>query len=553
MASFAEEVARSLVTAGCDKAFGLSGGFLSAIWKAMDQSEISVYHFRHETGAVFAAMEHSLYTERITVVFATCGPGITNSITGLKSARADGARVVFISALTTEDSHSKRSIQETTADDVERLTGASINCPFSQSIVIRNLGDLQKLEQELAALAKCPLGGVIGVFFAPQVQKWTIPPSRTFLEANGVKLEGEDSIPAYAEQIETKLRSGKFILWVGYGAHRSAERVLQLAERFNTPVISTPRGKGIFPENHPLYRGPTGVGSKIDTSITESAPAAVLILGTRLAEFSSFHIQAAWTETEIICVSLEPDEIRRNVPPNSLILEADIDKLLEHMTRDIPQVSRAQHPLPTIPWKKAALSNRIHPQTAMSVVQEIIINQHNLPVLVDIGNSLCWATHHLRFIHPGKYRVSVTNAAMGHACCGAVGLGSSGVLSVAIVGDGALLMQSEVSSAVQYGMPAVWLVMNDARYNMCYQGPRAWGDVAPCCDIPEVDFALYATALGAQGRTVRSGEQLRQVLHEAIASRKPTVVDMKIDPDVFAPSEGRAKSLQAIRSNGTKE
>lgn len=549
MVSFAEEVASSLVDAGCDKAFGLSGGFISGIWKAMDQSELTVYHFRHETGAVFAAMEHSLHMDRISIVFTTCGPGITNSITGLKSARADGARIVFISALTTEDCRGKRSIQETTARDIECLTGASIDDPFSKSIVIRNVGDLSKLKQDLVTLSKCPLGGVIGVFFAPEVQKWTLPPSETFLESNGVKPVGDEHIPAYAEQLEAKLRSGSFILWVGYGARRSAEMVLQVAERFNTSVISTPRGKGIFPENHPLYLGSTGVGANVDKSITESPPSGVIILGTRLAEFSSFHIQAAWTETEIVCITLDPDEMRRNVPQNALILEADIDQLLEYMTRDIPQVSRSQHPLSTILWKKAALPNLIHPQTAMSVVQEIVINEHNLPVFADIGNSLCWATHHLRFVHSGKYRVSVTNAAMGHACCGAVGVGSSGNMAVAIVGDGAILMQSEVSSAVQYAMPVIWLVMNDARYNMCYQGPRAWGEVAPDCDIPEVDFALYATALGCQGRTVRSGEELRQVLHEAISSRRPTVVDMKIDPDIFAPSEGRAKSLQAMKSN----
>ncbi|KFA47944.1 hypothetical protein S40293_09124 [Stachybotrys chartarum IBT 40293] len=549
MTSFAEEVTNSLVAAGCDKAFGLSGGYLSAIWKALDQSEISVYHFRHETGAVFAAMEHSLHTDKITVVFATCGPGITNSITGLKTARADGARVVFISALTTEDSRGKRSIQETTPDDVERLAGTSINYPLTQSIVVRSLKDLQKLKQELAALSKCPTGGVIGVFFAPEVQKWIVPRSEPLPDSNGAKPEGEENISGYADHLETRLRSGNFILWVGYGALHSAEMVLQLAERFNTPVISTPRGKGIFPENHPLYRGVTGLGSTLGASIIESTPHGVIVLGTRLAEFSSFHIQAAWTETEMICVSLDPDEMRRNVPPNALILEADVNKLLKYMTTGLPQVSRSQHPLPAILWKNSAQPDRIHPQTVMSVVQEIVINQHNLPVFADIGNSLCWATHHLRFIHPRKYRVSVNNAAMGHACCGVVGIGSSGTMAVAIVGDGSLLMQSEVSSAVQYGMPVVWLVMNDARYNMCYQGPRAWGHVAPCCDIPEVDFALYAAALGCQGWTARSGEQLRQALHGALASQRPTVVDMKIDPDAFAPSEGRAKSLQSMKPN----
>ncbi|KAL2073066.1 hypothetical protein VTL71DRAFT_10390 [Oculimacula yallundae] len=553
--NFAEDVTNSLIDAGCDKAFGLSGGYISGIWKALDDSQISVYHFRHETGAVFAAMEHSLHTEKITVVFTTCGPGITNSITGLRSARADGARVVFISALTTltTDDESKRSIQETTPDTVERMTGPGINNPLSQSIVIRSAEDLRSLKRELSALQNSPIGGVIGVFFAPEVQKWKVQStSGISIDSNVITLENrepleETKISDYADILESRLQSGRFILWIGYGARRSAEKLLQLADRYHTPVVSTPRGKGIFPENHPLYRGVTGVGGTIgSTDLVEKPPHGVIVLGTSLAEFSSFHIQLAWTETEIICISLKPDEMRRNLPPNALVLEADINKLLQHMTNSLPQVSRSQHPPPTIPWKEAAQPNQIHPQTVMSVVQEVVINQHNLPVFVDIGNSLCWATHHLRFTHSGKYRVSVNFASMGHACCGAVGLASSGMTAVAIVGDGAMLMQSEVSSAVQYGFAVIWLVMNDARYNMCYQGPRAWGQVAPDCNIPEVDFAMYAKALGCQGRVARTGEELKTVLEEAILCKKPFVVDVKIDPDAFAPSEGRAKSLQAV-------
>lgn len=546
MKSYAAEITDALVAVGCDKAFGISGGYICPIWKCLTESDMSVYHFRHETGAAFAAMEYSLHTEKIAVVFVTSGPGITNTITGLKSARVDGARVVFISAITTDDPFDKRSLQDTLPEDVQVLAGSNINYPLNQCIIIRHPGDLLKFNKELAALSKDPRGGVLGVFATAEMQKSLVTLPALVHAKKGVKRKFQEVIPMYADYIQNRLQTGKFILWVGYGARHASERILQLAEHFKTPVISTPRGKGIFPENHPLYRGMTGFGSTLDYNFTDSPPHGVIILGTRLAELSSLHIQDSWSQTEIICVTLEPSEVRRNVPSNSVVFDADIDHLLYHMTRDLSTVFISHpYPLPEL-WKEASHPDLLHPATAMSVIQDIVINKHNVLVFSEIGNSHCWAAHHLRFPHPGKYRTPLSIGAMGHATCGAVGIALGGTPVVAIVGDGAMLMQSEVSSAVQFGAPVIWLVMNDSRYNMCFQIMEKSGAPGPipCCDIPEVDFAMYGKAMGCGGRTARSGKQLEEILNDALSKGKPMVVDLKIDQNAIAPSGGRAKSLK---------
>ena len=65
---------------------------------------------------------------------------------------------------------------------------------------------------------------------------------------------------------------------------------------------------------------------------------------------------------------------------------------------------------------------------------------------------------------------------MGHAAAGVVGaaLARRGK-AVAVVGDGSMLMNSELSTAAQYRAPAVWIVLNDAGYGMCRDGHRALG------------------------------------------------------------------------------
>ncbi|KAH7267615.1 thiamine diphosphate-binding protein [Fusarium redolens] len=171
----------------------------------------------------------------------------------------------------------------------------------------------------------------------------------------------------------------------------------------------------------------------------------------------------------------------------------------------------------------------------MSVVRDVAINQTGCAIIADAGNSLCWTAHHLKFPKPGLYRSNLDSSPMAHAVCGVVGMGLADKPAIPIVGDGAMLMQSEVSNAVQYRSKAIWLVMNDSRYGICGQVPRMWGNIPPPCCIPYTDFALLARAVGCDGYTATTGEELREALEEAMVRNGPTVINVTIDPSAVAP------------------
>jgi thiamine pyrophosphate-dependent acetolactate synthase large subunit-like protein len=117
--------------------------------------------------------------------------------------------------------------------------------------------------------------------------------------------------------------------------------------------------------------------------------------------------------------------------------------------------------------------------------------------------------------------------------------------AVAIVGDGAMLMNNEVNTAVKLGVPAVWIVLNDSRYNMCEQGMAVLGLQADA-GIPEVDFAMLARAMGAAGEIVASELELDRALETAVTAERPFVVDIRIDPTCPAPSMARNRGLRAL-------
>jgi len=77
---------------GAKDVFGVSGGAIAALWDALSSSALGVYHFRHESGAAFAAIEAGFASGRPTVVFTTTGPGFTNALTGIFAARDERAR-----------------------------------------------------------------------------------------------------------------------------------------------------------------------------------------------------------------------------------------------------------------------------------------------------------------------------------------------------------------------------------------------------------------------------------------------------------------------------
>ncbi|KAJ4167222.1 hypothetical protein NW765_009153 [Fusarium oxysporum] len=161
MQTYADAIVQSLSSVGCDKAFGISGGNIYHIWKALHHSDIAVYHCRHQSGAAFAAAEYSIQTGKVAAVFVTSGPGITNAITGLRCARADGARIIFIAGLTGEeiDRTGRRVVQETTPKDVEALTGPTVDSALSCYEIIRGELNVGRLQQTLTRIQRDPLGG----------------------------------------------------------------------------------------------------------------------------------------------------------------------------------------------------------------------------------------------------------------------------------------------------------------------------------------------------------------------------------------------------------
>ncbi|KAE8151313.1 thiamine diphosphate-binding protein [Aspergillus avenaceus] len=500
-------------------------------------------------------MEYSLHTDSVGVLFTTTGPGLTNTYTGLRTARTDGAKIVLLSGLTSESEvGNPRPIQETTAGWIDSATNESFQYPFSESIILRHRGDLVHLAQRLRALNDAPAGGCLGVFVSLATQKTLTPPLCSLEITPPVRTQRDaGSLHRWTEYLSTKLQSGNCIIWAGSGAKAAASDLRKVAEHYDTPVVTTLRAKGVFPETHELSLGCTGTWGNVTTDVFRSRlnpNTTVIVLGSRLQGLCSSLIQLhCMSECELIAVDLHPGPVRRNLPPHALVIEAEIKSLLNLLAQNIhntgTKTNNPKYKLKeySIPREESKQKDRIHPTSLISMVQSIAIDTYDYKVIVDNGNTLAWTTSLLRFSKVGRFRASTHEAPMGQAACGAVGIGACGTPVLAIVGDGAMLLQNEISTAVSHQLPVIWLVLNDALYNMCQQGMDELGACVPDCSIPETDFALYGRSLGARGFVAKTSSELEDSLWQALEEKVPTVIDARIDSSVVAPLGDRVTSL----------
>ena len=549
----ADTVVKMLEDLGVRHAFGVSGGAIASLWASLEHSAIEVLHFRHETGAGFAAIESYFANNRPVVVFTTTGPGITNTLTGLFAARWEGAKVIFLSPATSAPQRGRWAFQETSSYTMPSEVFCSSGSLFHYATSIESGEELPEIARRLAAGLARPGGFVAHLSVPTTIQSSLLKaslPRVTFSQT--LTTAGEDAI---AKSVQL-LSEGPFAIWVGFGARGAAEEIRQLAERTGSAVMSSPRGKGIFPENHPQYLGVTGFGghNSVVKYMQDISPGRILVLGTRLGEFTSFWSPAMVPKKGFVHVDIDPEVPGTAYPAvETFSIQSDVQVFVKALLKyfpnrpgDCPVLPNPQR-VPLLPQAEGV----VRPDVLMDTIQRVFVEKSDAVVMTEAGNSFAWGTHTLRFTKPGRYRVSTGFGSMGHAATGILGAAlAQNNKAVAILGDGAMLMNSEVSTAVKYQIPAVWIVLNDSRYNMCSQGMALLGFKGVDTQMSPVDFVAIARGMGADGIRVESETDLQAVLEKALASKIPFVVDVIIDPTQTAPFGSR---IQSLIEQGAKE
>lgn len=558
MKNFCDVLLEYLEAEGVTCAFGVPGGAIMPLYAAAKKTgKLEIINACHEQGAAFMADGYARVRRGLSACFLTTGPGATNALTGVACAFADGVPMFVVSAQVATQSFGRFAFQESTVHHVdvvrmyESVTRLSVMLedPSTGTRLIRRLLDaaLDGNQGPVHLSLPCDLATEPVADYEPPSTRRRGSPS----------LVPDPDAVAQAAQVLRSARNPGIL--AGYGVVKAGAftELRGLAESLGARVATTPKAKGALPENHPLSMGVFGFpGNERATSLfCSDAMDVLLVVGTRLGEWSSGHYHPGLAAGKtLIRVDLDPSALNRSYPANVALL-GDAAMVLTRLIDATRRQGASPYGAPVVhrgaPDKAEVPARSIGPLNAadiVSVLGEILPDDTN--IFVDIGNCTSWVLSGLQVRRPSSIFVNLGFGSMGHAVAAAIGgkVADPRCPVIAVCGDGAFAMNGmEVRTAVEWELPVTWIVLNNGGYGMLNQveemihGQR----VSNSLFRQPIDVAAVAEGLGADSRIVESRAAFTESLRTALASRRPWVIDARIDPgDMPAALQKRASHLR---------
>jgi len=574
-----------------DKIFGIPGGAIEPLFDAVSHfnrnnserqasnhlgkvtSNIELITSRHEAGAVFMADGYARETGHLAVCCATTGPGSTNMITGIASAYIDQIPMLILTPQTPMSSFGKQNFQDSCDDSISIVTMLS-RCTRYNSMVTHVDQLKYKLTKALKAALTYPRGPVhLSIPMDIWNQTIDIDMNHCFANFNKLECNGYDK-ECYEDLCQVITSKNKLLFLLGAESLPFSASIVSCAEILGADVVTTPTAKGCINANHELYKGVLGFAGHIqaEDALLNNDVDHVVVIGTHLHPF----------ETANLCNNLSVVKkmlyINNSMADGSVFesarllltgnLKAIFSDLEDYLTKrqiinDLKSKNSLHNISNVIQYNGASqkrhkidflaltdvdqpLKNgRVKPQYLMSKLPRILPDTARF--YIDTGNSWAWATHYLHPNLVSHYNISMNYGAMGWAIGAAVGalFAKHDSPSVCITGDGSYLMNGqEITVAVQQRLPVIFIILNDNGYGMVKHGQRLGGAEEVGYELPNVDFAMMARAVGAKGVTVKNAHDLDALDVEGLLSTGgPLLVDIYIDPEEVPPMGARMKEL----------
>ena len=543
----ADLLVEMLAEAGVQVVFGLPGGAISPVHDALIDSKIRMITTRHESGAMFAAAGYARATGTLAVVAVTSGPGVLNALTGLASAWSDGLPVLLLVGEVPRPAQGKGVLQDGSShglhivDMARHITKLAAEIPRPSA-----------LPHVLSRAITTALTGRRGPVLL------TLPMDVTTAQVGRPRSGGSvtlgNLIPAeLLDEIAELLRDAQRPLILSGSGVRGDGAPAQLravAEALACPVATTPKGKGTFPEDHPLSLGVIGLaGHRSAQRYLETGVDVVVALGTSLGDLAtdgfSPHLQAP---RALIHVDIDARQIGRSYAPTHAVVATCAELLAGLAARLGPDPGATLRALPggverhVLPSSKRF--DRIASQDAIAELQEVL--PRDTIYSIDSGEHFLFAAHFLETTLPDAFVAMTGLGSMGQSIGAAIGaqLAFPDRKIAAICGDGSFAMNAfEIATAVAERLPIRVFVFNDERLGMVENGHRTVYGRTPDYATTPMDVTAVARGLGATVLRVERPGQLRKAGDVLRGAPGPVVVDVRIDPDIAMPKRDRVSAM----------
>ena len=524
--SCAAWIARFLKARGIDRIFGLQGGHIQPIWDHVAREGLRIIDVRDEGAAVHMAHAHAELTGEVGIVMVTAGPGVTNTVTAVANASLARMPVMVIGGCTSRPQANMGPLQDIPHVDILRPVTRTARTLRVADQVVREL-------DEAFSRAMGDLGepGPVYVEIPTDILRTSVSPNLVL--DDWMRAKAKRAIPPDPQAIEAAVEAmwstERPLVITGRGARGAEAELCRFLDATGALYLDTQESRGLVPGDHPSV-----VGAVRAAAMSEAD--TVLVIGRKLDYQVGYGSPAVFPNARFLRLSDTAGELidnRRGDPElyasPGLALAAMLEAAgnrLSGIDKDWAEGLKARHAQRMAKGPATdtvGADGRIHPAAIFAAIAEVAAPDY---IAVADGGDL------LSFARVGLQATTYMDAGA-FGCLGvgvpyavAAALASPDRQVIAVTGDGAFGINAmEIDTAVRHGAKAVFIVSNNAAWNIeRYDQEANYGGRVVGTTLRHSDYAGMARALGAHGERVEKVEDLAGALKRALANA-PALID----------------------------
>ncbi|MCO5090381.1 thiamine pyrophosphate-binding protein [Bosea sp. (in: a-proteobacteria)] len=523
MTSNIQAVSDVLIANGASALFGLMGnGNLDFIADMIDRCGIRYVSVRHESAAVAAADGYARAGGGIGLATVTHGPGFTNALTALVTARRAATPLVLITG--SAMGYTQRSTQRLDHGKVAAALGVPVIAPAPD-------GDWAAAASE--ALRQASEGAVLLDLPAEAMRR---PASTQPVPAAPHPVLPAPELAAVTRAAQWLTQAERLMIVAGRGAARSnlRERLIALGRRHGARFGTTLAAKGYF---HGVagdvgiiggLAGPESVAACRDCDVA-------LVVGASLNGYTTEH-GTLLSSSRVIRLDINPQApatigIALSLPGDPASTLRAIEALCGPAVSELApwEIGSFQpNPAKSVEW----------PTPIFELLDRLVPGERT--VVFDHGDHATAALSHFHANDPSQSIFMTDFGSLGLAVAAAIGAATAHPKrrTVAILGDGGLMMSlPEIDTLARSGTNVLAVVVNDGVYGAEYPHLIALGaSLEPAAFSRSRPIQGVADALGIRSMSIREGDNLAAIDAFVLDAESPALLEIICAP----PSSGSA-------------
>ncbi len=544
-----------LMKEGVNTIFGYPGGVVIPVFDVLYSTrEINFILTRHEQGAAHAADGYARATGKTGVCIVTSGPGATNAITGIATAKLDSIPMVVISGQVASSNIGTDAFQETDMSGIARSI-------CKHNYLVNSVAELPHIIKEAFHIANSGRPGPVSI---------DLPVDVVNADLNNYQYPETIDLPGYKpvvkghkkqiKKLAAAIKDAKRpLLYTGGGIISSSahNNLLQFIDKTNIPVVNTMMGLGSVPYEHPRFVGMPGMHGVAAANYALMECDLMIAIGVRFDDRITGPRHTFAKQATIAHVDIDPAEIGKNVATDIPVVgdaKFVLEQLNEHLDAKefVDWNSRISELKMEYPLKYDQKNHdKILPQYAIDTINKYIPD--NAIVATDVGQHQMWSAQFIKHKHPRSFLSSGGLGTMGFGLPAAMGaaMACPDKMVVNISGDGGIQMNiQELATCAINNIPVKTVVINNSYLGMV----RQWQDLfwdgkysqtclkqdpncpqeckGPNGSCPKIywpNLTKVAEANGVKGYRVEKPEELEVNFKEAFAQPGPVLIEVMVD------------------------